>query len=241
MGVAILVGGIVMTQKGGAYFDQYMPLLEEITIGSFKLGSLVKALAGLGISLGLFAIVVSIMGIVGAWCKMRILLVLYGVVIILIFIIELVALGGWFQFKQDLVGNMKNQMLTLLQRYDGQNRANPLSRAWNYLFLTFHCCGVNPIVYGNDFVSSLWWFNPLRGASVIPGHCCIGVDQTTAEFQTNQVCTVQPNNFNSYIQRGCYDELTNIFGPYSSTFIALGVVLVVIEVNITFLIYFVHS
>ena len=76
LGIAILAGGIVMKEKGGVYYDQYMPLLENITIGSFKMGSLVKALAGFGISLGIFAIVVSIMGIVGAWCKMRILLIL---------------------------------------------------------------------------------------------------------------------------------------------------------------------
>lgn len=34
-----------------------------------------------------------------------------------------------------MVASIKDQMLNLIQRYDG-NAANQLTRAWNFLFLT---------------------------------------------------------------------------------------------------------
>ncbi|XP_062594724.1 tetraspanin-9-like [Saccostrea cucullata] len=228
-GIALLIGGAIMNEKGGAYAAQYMPLLENISIGSFKMGSLVKALAGFGVSLGLFAVVVAIIGIAGAITRMRLLLIIYGAIIIIILLLEFVALGGWFTFKHEMVASIKDQMLNLIQRYDG-NAANQLTRAWNFLFLTFHCCGVNPIILGNDFVSSIWWLNPLRGQSIIPGHCCVGADPNTADFNINQICTINPSTVTAYIDRGCYNEMSNIMNPYSSTFIATGVVLVIIEI-----------
>ncbi|XP_048778604.1 tetraspanin-9-like [Ostrea edulis] len=228
-GIALLIGGAIMNEKGGAYAAQYMPLLENISIGSFKMGSLVKALAGFGVSLGLFAIVVAIIGIAGAISRMRLLLIIYGAIIIIILLLEFVALGGWFTFKHELVATIKDQMLNLVQRYDG-NTANQITRAWNFLFLTFHCCGVNPVILGNDFVSTIWWLNPLRGQSIIPGHCCVGADPNTADFNINQLCTINPSTVTAYIDRGCYNEMSNIMNPYSSTFIATGVVLVIIEV-----------
>lgn len=72
----MLIAGAIMNEKGGAYAAQYMPLLENISIGSFKMGSLVKALAGFGVSLGLFAVVVAIIGIAGAITRMRLLLII---------------------------------------------------------------------------------------------------------------------------------------------------------------------
>ena len=36
----------------------------------------------------------------------------YGVIIILIFVLELVALGGWFQFKQDVSTNVPSIQCT---------------------------------------------------------------------------------------------------------------------------------
>lgn len=38
----------------------------------------------------------------------------------------------------------------------------------------------------------------------------------------------------SFLQ-GCYNEMSNIMNPYSSTFIAIGVVLVIIEVRKSFI------
>ncbi|XP_052675113.1 tetraspanin-9-like isoform X1 [Crassostrea angulata] len=228
-GISLLIGGAIMNEKGGAYAAQYMPLLENISIGSFKMGSLVKALAGFGVSLGLFAVVIAIIGIAGAITRMRLLLIIYGAVIIIILLLEFVALGGWFTFKHEMVASIKDQMLNLIQRYDG-NAANQLTRAWNFLFLTFHCCGVNPVILGNDFVSSIWWLNPLRGQAIIPGHCCVGADPNTADFNINQLCTINPSTVTAYIDRGCYNEMSNIMNPYSSTFIAIGVVLVIIEI-----------
>lgn len=71
-----------MNEKGGAYAAQYMPLLENISIGSFKMGSLVKALAGFGVSLGLFAVVIAIIGIAGAITRMRLLLIIVSIFVI---------------------------------------------------------------------------------------------------------------------------------------------------------------
>lgn len=65
----------------------------------------------------------------------------------------------------------------------------------------FHCCGVNPVILGNDFVSSIWWLNPLRGQAIIPGHCCVGADPNTADFNINQLCTINPSTVTAYIDR----------------------------------------
>lgn len=73
--------------------------------------------------------------------------------------------------------------------------------AFFYLKKQFHCCGVNPITYGNDFVSSIWWLNPLRGQAIIPGHCCVGADPNTADFNINQLCTINPSSVTAYIDR----------------------------------------
>lgn len=71
-----MAAGIAIQVKGGQYIQSYLPLFDNIEIGNTRMGFLLRAVAGIVISSGIFSIIVSLMGIVGACRRMVLLLVI---------------------------------------------------------------------------------------------------------------------------------------------------------------------
>ncbi|XP_063439745.1 tetraspanin-9-like [Mytilus edulis] len=228
-GIALMAAGIAVQAKGGEYLQSYLPLLDNIEIGNTRMGFLLRAVAGMVIATGIFSIVVSLMGIVGACKRLVVLLIIYGVIIIVLLVLEITVLGVSFQIKQEFQGNLRQKMLQLIQNYEG-DFGSILTTAWNFLFLTFQCCGVNQQIQVNDFISTLWWQTPTRGPRVVPTFCCKGATPDSATTAFVQPCTLAVNPATSYVDRGCYDILNQLLDQYTSAFIAICILIVIVQI-----------
>ncbi|KAJ8313357.1 hypothetical protein KUTeg_009143 [Tegillarca granosa] len=100
-----------------------------------------------------------------------------------------------------LNNSIKNSLLDLLSSYEG-NSGGALTLAWNFLFLLFKCCGVNAVSKTNDFTTTTWVTGGTAGSDVIPTWCCIG---------------------------GCYDSMYKLLNTFASIFLAIGIILFLIE------------
>lgn len=75
-----MAAGIAIQAKGGEYLQSYLPLLDNIEIGNTRMGFLLRAVAGMVIATGIFSIVVSLMGIVGACKRLVVLLIIVSLI-----------------------------------------------------------------------------------------------------------------------------------------------------------------
>ncbi|XP_060077573.1 tetraspanin-9-like [Ylistrum balloti] len=229
LGIAAFIGGIVFYNNSGATGPNVAEVMNQITIGNFTLANLVKLIAGLFIAVGVISVIVAVVGIIGASKQQRALLIIYAVVVIIVIIMELVIAGGVSQMKNDLNSTVKRRMLELLRPYEG-NQGGALTSAWNWLFMTFDCCGVNPLIQTNDMIYTFWWQNFNRGVDQIPGFCCRDANPQNAQFNARQACTIAPTPLNSFVDRGCFDVMYQILNKYNVEAIIGCILFLLVEI-----------
>ncbi|XP_071171979.1 tetraspanin-18-like [Mytilus edulis] len=229
LGLGLIIAGGMLREKSETVNDKVLPLLNEIGIGpGFTMGDLLEAIAILVIIIGIIAFTLSAIGGFGACCKNRVLLIIYGVGVILIGAAEIFVLKAWTDLKKELNETIKSTLLKLLNDYEG-NTDDILTIAWNFVFLLFDCCGVNTQSSVDDFSTSTW-ASATRGTDVIPGWCCkeATIDTASSLYGTN--CTITPTSSNSYIETGCYTAIEKILTTYSSTFISICTIILLVEI-----------
>lgn len=227
-----MIGGSVLASQSGSIAVEILPLLKRITIVGNSLGGIIQAIAGLAIFSGIASIVISTIGIIGACGKKRALLLIYSIVVIIIIILELSLAGALFGLKGELNENIRQQLLNLLRYYEG-NVGDETTMAFNYLFYRFQCCGINAITFTNDFVNSAWGQGPLRINDQIPRWCCRGATpENVGQIQNIQLaqCARLPTPANAYVNNGCYDTFINRLVQYQGAFIAICVIILIVEV-----------
>uniref|UniRef100_A0A8W8KP73 Uncharacterized protein n=1 Tax=Magallana gigas TaxID=29159 RepID=A0A8W8KP73_MAGGI len=74
LGLAI-AGGLALSNLSNINTDHIKPLLDSIKVGSFQVGSMVNSLSILIIVIGVFILVVSGLGLFGACCQNKCMLV----------------------------------------------------------------------------------------------------------------------------------------------------------------------
>ncbi|XP_052061894.1 tetraspanin-18-like [Mytilus californianus] len=99
--------------------------------------------------------------------------------------------------------------------------------AWNGLFVTFECCGVNKQSETDDFSMSIW--NSTRGSQIIPGYCCKEADYLSGLLLAGKECTTNPTSLNSYYGEGCYTSIEEAVEEYSSIFISASFAVFAVE------------
>lgn len=92
---------------------------------------------------------------------------------------------------------------------DTLTSSNSISNAWNYMFMTIDCCGVNSVQSKtNDFDTTPWCTYSgtcQEGNSEIPKTCCLSVDEDTYLLAPNDCyASVTSGTYNT---KGCYDAL----------------------------------
>ncbi|XP_063443401.1 tetraspanin-18-like [Mytilus trossulus] len=229
LGLGLIIAGGMLREKSETVNDKVLPLLNEIGIGpGFTMGDLLEAIAILVIIIGIIAFTLSAIGGFGACCKNRILLIIYGIGVILIGAAEIFVLKAWTDLKRELNETIKSTLLKLLNDYEG-NTDDILTIAWNFVFILFDCCGVNTQSSVDDFTTTTW-ASTTRGTDVIPGWCCkeATIDTASSLYGTN--CTITPTTSNSYIGTGCYTAIEKILTTYSSTFISICTIILLVEI-----------
>ncbi|KAL5020159.1 hypothetical protein ScPMuIL_003051 [Solemya velum] len=239
-GLGLLVAGVVVQVDKSIISDHVLPLVNGIELSGFNLGDLISNLSITCIAVGCFLSVLAGLGVFGACCRVKFLLFLYGLIVVLIIVAQLVAVVMWFLMHDKLNTWLKEQLFTLIQRYDG-DVTNEISLAWDWFFILMPCCGVNAVTTTNDFANTTWWTSPQRYSQQIPPSCCVGATSSNMASYVNSTCTTSPSNTNSYWNDGCYDKMYTSLSTYSTTFIVICVVIAAVEVIAVFFAFKVYQ
>ncbi|ELT98104.1 hypothetical protein CAPTEDRAFT_160219 [Capitella teleta] len=202
------------------------PQLAEQTTEDFF--GLFKDLGIVLLVLGLFMLVLTILGCCGSCCMNRCMIVVYVIVVSAIMIVQAIAIGLFAEGKLD--EPIKTRLTdTLVDEYKGNFDLGIESLTINMLQATFGCCGING---GLDFKNASNW-NRTEGFKVgnitreitveVPVTCCRMEGNFPIQFSLVDVeCPVKPTANNSYILDGCYDKIQDDLSNEKT--IVLGVV-----------------
>lgn len=233
LGLGLLIVGALMKANVKIVTDEVKPALNTVTVSSYKLGDLADNLSVVFIVIGVFIFIVAGLGLFGACCQNRCMLVTYAILVLILFIAKIAAIALWFTMQGEVEDKVKNEMLTSLQTHftdDSVDTGSEVSRSWNYMFMTLDCCAINKVTSGtNDFDQSPWCTATGKSckdsSAEVPRTCCVDVDASTYTTAAAP-CTTGVSGYNTM---GCYDALKAEIDSYSTPVIGVGITILVIE------------
>lgn len=233
LGLGLLIVGALMKANVKIVTDEVKPALNTVTVSSYKLGDLADNLSVVFIVIGVFIFIVAGLGLFGACCQNRCMLVTYAILVLVLFIAKIAAIALWFTMQGEVEDKVKSEMLTSLQTYftdDSVATGSEVSKSWNYMFMTLDCCAINKVTSGtNDFDESPWCKDTGKSCkdtlAEVPRTCCVNVDASTYTAATAP-CTTGVSGYNTL---GCYDALKAEIDSYSTPVIGVGITILVIE------------
>lgn len=236
MGLGLVIAGaLALTDVSNINTDHIKPLLDSIPVGSFEAGSLVKNLTTLIIVIGAFILLIAGLGLFGACCQNKFMLVTYAVLVLILLVMKIAVIILWFTMKNTVENEVKDKLFVSLKdnyKEDTLTNSNSISNAWNYMFMTLDCCGVNPVVSTKNDFDSTYWCNDdgscLAAVSNIPKTCCLNVDENT--YTTAPIACHSNVDTGTYNTKGCYDALKEKLLSQSPSIIGVMVTVIVIEV-----------
>ncbi|XP_061165301.1 tetraspanin-9-like [Saccostrea echinata] len=229
LGLGILIPGILMLVDVDVINDNILPLLKQLSFGALNVGDLAKGLSLTLIIFGTFVLIVSMLGCCGAMCQQRLCLVVYAALVLVFFLAKLVVVILWFVMNDKIQSWMKTELLSQLETNYKHNdlTSEEISTAWNYMFMTLSCCGVNAVTgTTNDFDNSVWIAS--AGSKEIPTFCCSGVTASNYASYSNTACTDSVTS--GYYTKGCYDATYSLLDTYSTVFMATGICILLVEI-----------
>ncbi|XP_069115209.1 tetraspanin-9-like [Argopecten irradians] len=235
LGLAIMVPGILMFTNIDFLSDEITPLLDKISFNGVNLGSISNNLPMLFIIIGGVILAIAAIGLIGACCKIKTLLVVYAIILIVLLIAQIIILAFFFLLRSMLDDTIKQEFLNQLQnsyKQDALDKSDEVSSSFNYMFMQMECCGIDPVTStSNDFDNTPWG----RGtAQRIPKGCCKDVTENNYASYSNAACTDTATS-GQYWSEGCFDKIMNSFG---ATLDAMGYVcLIAVLVQILLVVF----
>ncbi|XP_061193063.1 tetraspanin-9-like [Saccostrea echinata] len=232
LGLGLLVAGILV--RINAISSDVTPALNSVNVANYKLGDLSHNLSIIFIVIGAFIVIVAGLGLIGACCEVKCMLITYAILVLIVLIIKLAAVILWFQMRNEFDDTVKKAMKDSLDKNfvnDTLDSENSVSNAWNYVFLTFDCCGLDPMMVknGSEFSKTPWCTK--KGSckehlATIPRTCCEGVDNSNYLMAKTE-CYL--NVTKGYNEKGCYEAVEDLISTYGNAFIGISITVIVIE------------
>ncbi|XP_041365232.1 tetraspanin-18-like [Gigantopelta aegis] len=242
LGFVILVLGIMVkvgSDQINSLLDTALQSLQEqlntsgfgtIDMSQFNISQLVGGLGTGFIVLGVILLVIGVSGLIGACCKIKLLLVVYLILIIVLFLGQVIVVILLFAARQVFDDAAKPKFKEMIKNeYQGFNGTDVTSLAWNVLMRERACCGVDDY---NDFATATMWVrdyttqSPINGILQAPIACCINVPSSAPDFS----CAKAPSDAESNWKKGCYDSLWSYVVNESG--IVIGVVCAILGLQI---------
>lgn len=228
-GLAFLVIGIVFRLD---WTDIREAFVDEGGKHDFNLQEAGDTAAYAAIVFGCFIILVSLLGCVGACCRVKLLLIVYAVIVMVLLISKLAIVAYVGSQGAEAVDKLEDSLADSLDNYY-ENSTNPKSKAFSVIFSTFECCAING---SHDFDGNLAFYkSPLRTKpemnGKIPITCCHGVDYenlSKSVFANKSQCLLHPDKNNAYTE-GCLTKVKNWIEDSKGVLIGVGVAILLIE------------
>ncbi|XP_056012195.1 tetraspanin-9-like isoform X2 [Ostrea edulis] len=205
-GLMLILPGILILANVEYINENVKPLMKTLSYGDVNLADVADGLSISMIILGIFILVVAMLGLCGACKSNKKCLCIYSIVVLTLLVFQLVAVALWAVANDKLTNSIKSEMLTNLQTYytNEDLSSHEISTAWNYLFMKLSCCGVNDNQNStNDFTTSPW--KTSAGTKNIPIFCCSGTNTDNYNLVTFSTCTDEV--YLGYYSTGCYSAV----------------------------------
>ncbi|KAJ8308211.1 hypothetical protein KUTeg_013085 [Tegillarca granosa] len=201
LGLALLVVGCLLKFNADFITSKASDLLTEIRLDELNvdLSSVLNSIALIFIIAGAFILLVGFLGCAGACCKFRPLLVIYAIIVLLLFILQVAAVAVTLTMRSSVDKVLKTALNdTLVKKYKGDNSTETLSIAFNNMF--FKCCGVDD--YMDVKLATNWIRNyTVNGNSYTletPIHCCKDLgNEFPPQIPNDLTCATNPTQANS--------------------------------------------
>ncbi|XP_061165348.1 tetraspanin-18-like [Saccostrea echinata] len=178
-------------------------------------------------------------GCYGISCKSKCALYMYGLLLVLILIGQIVCAVLVTKKRNLIDDNLKPQLRSSLKSYYlGDHAMDAISVLWNAIMLKFSCCGIESY---EDFTGGVW--NRTPTADIVhageqldtPLMCCTDAERSKAV--TNWwMCATQPlMQQKSNFGKGCYDEVWRYLEKYVNIVVGCVGGLIGLELLLAFL------
>ncbi|XP_052122293.1 tetraspanin-18 [Frankliniella occidentalis] len=230
--VLFLLGGVVLG-VGAWYAADSASIVKlvhtiENTQGQ-KLPDL-TASAYILIAAGAFVFIISFLGYCGAVRESRCLLSTYGVLLVLILIMEVAAGVIAAAYKDQATTETKGLLKATIVKNYTINDNDTVTFVWNHLMAQLRCCGVDGY---RDFAEAEQWKGYTQ--KVVPEACCMLQDPVSDIKPVSSSCVYNPSEANSYMMKGCYQALGDWLNQHINVVIGVGVGLGLVQLFAIFL------
>ncbi|XP_034191961.2 tetraspanin 66E isoform X1 [Osmia lignaria lignaria] len=224
-GGAALAVGIWLCADSSSFAD-VIGKLDQSDILTKTDADVIKIISYILILAGALTFLISFLGYCGAMFESRCLLCVYGVLILLILILECVAVGLAFGLKGDAEKTTQNFLKTTIKYYASNiDKAETVTVAWDGIMTQLHCCGVDNYL---DFRESANWTSSDK---VVPEACCMKENNMLKD----PTCPINPTSSNSYYQQGCYNAIMRTIEANKAIVIGVASGLALVEILVIIL------
>lgn len=227
LGLGLIIPGILVQLNVSIINNKVLSLLNQLSFAGIPLGQATSSLSIALIAIGSAILILSALGACGACHQSRTLLVVYSL-IVLVLLVGQCAIGAlWIVMKTEVETKVKAELVSQLHNnyVTDDLTSHTISTAWNYMSMQLSCCGVSGVTgQTNDYDSTVW-----QGTSPsqdIPKSCC---GATVTDYTTFSFSTCTANVTSGYYTVGCYSAMKTLISTYSSIFIGIVVVVIVVE------------
>lgn len=236
--IILVAGAVVLFLGVWMYADKdsllsYAKALDETSfpeLENYTQPEMTTAIAYVLMAVGGSMFILSILGYCGALRESRCLLGFYGVLLVIILILEVTAAGLAFVYKDRAEDEVRNVLrATIKDTYTEEpTKDNAPALFLNLLMAKMHCCGVDNYT---DFHASATF---VATGHKVPVYCCVFRDENGNKTLIDPDCPKNPSPQNSYYLTGCYQTIMNQVKEHMNIVIYGIVGLVAVELLSTF-------
>ncbi|XP_060551903.1 tetraspanin-3-like [Ruditapes philippinarum] len=208
-GGILAVAGLLLLFESGLLHTDVITLLYKIKYGSVRVGLVVQVVCYMMIATGAIIMVVAIIGICGAWKKIKCCLLVFVLILVITVLLQATLVGLWINVNGRSDEWLKGEMLTLIADYKGPTETDVVSKGFNKLFMKARCCGVNS--YSDMESKPTSWFTVTGSVASppekVPATCCQGVETSSdITAKVESTCTTTPKD---YYTDGCFEVIND--------------------------------
>ncbi|KAK3610798.1 hypothetical protein CHS0354_013316, partial [Potamilus streckersoni] len=228
-----MLGFGALLKFGTEMLRGYMvPLMKALPIGhSTDAWTLFNSAAIVFMTLGSICLILGGVGCSAVLCPSRVAVLIYIVAVMVVITGEIsIAL---LLYTTDVGDDLKSSLRDdLVAHYAGDDNQDEHSKAWNYIFVQFDCCGVTNYL---DLKAAINWnrkkaVNGTEYTMKTPTACCkVTGDYPGYDPPFDAYCDITPTDDNSYYMKGCYEKVKKYLFDYSLILMAGGGGMIAIE------------
>ncbi|XP_050598359.1 tetraspanin-1 isoform X2 [Bombus affinis] len=223
-GAALAVGVWLFVDSNS--FTDLVGKLDQSDILNKTDTDVIRIISYILILAGALTFLISFLGYCGAMFESRCLLCVYGVLILLVLILESVVVGLAFGLKGDAEQSTRDFLKSTIKYYASSiDKTETITVTWDGIMTQLHCCGVDNHL---DFRESTNWTSTDK---ILPEACCIKENNILKDPS----CPVSPTSNNSYYKQGCYGAIMRTIEENAAIVIGVAAGLAFVEILVIIL------